>query len=120
MTTRTHRTPDLVQASNRIWLHIAGMSCSSCVDHVRSALEGIAGIHVIDVRPGSAAIELEPEADSHAVVRAVAAAGYEVFGIRPFDAREPVVRRPRSAGGEGCCCGAGAHHEDMAPESVRR
>lgn len=93
MTTRTGRTPGHAQAGNRIRIRIAGMSCSSCVDHVRSALAGIAGLRVLDVRPGSAAIELEPDVDGYAVVRALASYGYEVIGITPFDAREEAVRR---------------------------
>ena len=120
MITRTNRKSGLDKASSRIRLQIAGMSCSSCVNRVRSALAGVAGTRVIDVKPGSAAIELQPDVDGLAVVRAISAAGYEVTGVRPFDAPEKPARRTHPVSGEGCCCGPDAAHQDMLPELVRR
>lgn len=118
--TRTGRTPGHAQAGNRIRIRIAGMSCSSCVDHVGSALAGIAGLRVLDVRPGSAAIELEPDVDGHAVVRAITAAGYEVIGITPVDAREEFAMRAYPVSGGGCCCGPEAAHQPVLPGPARR
>lgn len=113
MTTRIDRTPGSAKPGSRIRLHIAGMSCNSCIDRVQSALESIAGLRVIDVRRGSATIELQPEVDSHALVRSIASAGYEVIGVHSLDARiEPAVRT-RASGGGGCC-GPDVAHDDRS------
>lgn len=110
MTTRTDRAPGSVIPGSRIRLQIAGMSCNSCIDRVQSALKSIPGVRVIDVRRGGATIELQSEVDSHALVRAIASAGYEVTGAQSQDVRaEPAVRTHAASGG-GCCCGPeGAH-----------
>ena len=110
MTASTDRAPGSVMPGSRIRLRIAGMSCNSCVDHVRSALESIPGVHVIDVRRGSATIELQPEVDSHALVQAVASAGYEVTGADSLDVRSEPAGRTHAAGGAGCCCGPVVTH----------
>lgn len=86
------------------------MSCNSCVDHVRSALESIPGVHVIDVRRGIATIELQPEVDSHALVRAIASAGYEVGGAQSLDVSAEPAGRTHAAGGAECCCGPVVAH----------
>ena len=110
MTTRTRNAPGLATPGSRVRLQIAGMSCNSCVARVRSALESVAGLRVIDVRRGSAIIELQPEGDSHALVRAIAAAGYEVIGVQSLDASvEPAIRN-HATGGGGCCCRPEAAH----------
>ena len=93
MRTRTGMTPGHAQATSRIRLRIAGMSCGSCVNRVRSALTGIAGTRVIDVTPGSAVIELAPGADNRAIGRAIASAGYEVIGVAPVAAEEQTITR---------------------------
>ena len=110
MTTQTDRTPASVKPGSRIRLQIAGMSCNSCVDHVQSALESILGIRVIDVRRGSATIELQPEVDSRELVRAVASAGYEVIGALSLDVRAEPAGRTHAAGGAGCCGGPEVAH----------
>ena len=120
MITRTSRTSGHGKATSRIRLQIAGMSCGSCVNRVRSALAGIEGARVIDVRPGSAAIELQPEVDGHAVVSAIAAAGYEVMGVDPLDAPEESAMRRHPVSGGGCCCGPEAVHQDVSSGPARR
>lgn len=119
MTTRTQGTATRAKASRRIHLQIAGMSCGSCVDHVRAAIERVPGARVMRVGVGSASIELEPGVESRAVVTAIAAAGYEVFGIRPLDAAEEPSMTPKSAGGGGCCCGSKAVHQHGLPRPTR-
>ena len=120
MTTTTRRTSGLAKASGRIHLQIAGMTCSSCVDRVRSALAGVPGTRVIDVKPGSAAVELQPEADGLALVKAIAAAGYEVIGVHPLDAPQRFANRTHTVSGGGCCCGPESAHQDVLPGPVRR
>ena len=110
MTTRTDSAPGSVVPGSPIRLRIAGMSCNSCVDRVKSALERIPGVQVIDVRPGGATIELQPEVDSHALVRAIASAGYEVIGAQSLDVRAEPAERTHAAGGAGCCGGAEVAH----------
>ena len=120
MRTKTGMTSGHAQATSRIRLRIAGMSCSSCVASVRSALTGIAGIHVIDVAPGSAVIELLPGADTRAIGTAIASAGYEIIGIAPLHAQEQTLPRNRTTDGGGCCCGPDGAHQDLSPEPAGR
>ena len=120
MRTRTGMTPGHAQATSRIRLRIAGMSCSSCVSSVRSALTGIAGIRVIDVAPGSAVIELLPGLDTRAIGTAIASAGYEIISIAPLDAHEQTITRNRTTDGGGCCCGPESAHQDLSPEPAGR
>ena len=55
-------------------------------------------------------LELQSEVDSHALVRAIASAGYEVTGAQSQDVRaEPAVRTHAASGG-GCCCGPETTH----------
>ncbi|HYP08329.1 MAG TPA: heavy-metal-associated domain-containing protein [Bryobacteraceae bacterium] len=42
-------------------LKIEGMHCDACVRRVRTALSGVDGVHVKDVRVGSADIEIDSE-----------------------------------------------------------
>lgn len=113
MTSETKGTSRATKASRRIRVQIAGMSCAACVNRVRSALERVPGARVIDVGLGSAAIELQPEVDSRAVVTVIAAAGYEVFGVRPLDAMEESSITPKAAVAGGCCCGSKAAHQHV-------
>ena len=110
MTTRTDTAPASVVPGSRIRLRIAGMSCNSCVDRVQSALERIPGVQVIDVRPGGATIELQPDVDSHALVRAIASAGYEVIGAQSLDVRPEPAGRTHAVSGAGCCRGPEVGH----------
>lgn len=82
MPNRTNRSSSHIGAGRRVHMHIAGMSCSDCVSRVRSTLAAIAGVRVIDVRPGSATVELDPGVGG-SVDTALAAAGYEVIGWSP-------------------------------------
>lgn len=81
------------------------MSCGSCVSRVRSALERVGGIHIDDLRPGSALLELQPGVETKTVVAAVAAAGYQVLGVRSLEGRKksPPMSDAREPG---CCCAA--------------
>ena len=110
----TATTSMATRTTSRIHVHIAGMTCDSCVNHVRSALERIPGARVIDVKRGGAAVELHPEVDTSAVVTAIAGAGYRVIGIGPLDAVGQYRTLPDPGGSGGCCCGSDAAHAGMS------
>lgn len=62
----------------QIRLEIEGMSCGHCVASVRSALSGLAGVQVAEVRIGAATVTLDPtQASVAALIDAVQDAGYE-------------------------------------------
>jgi len=62
----------------QIRLEIEGMSCGHCVASVRSALAGLAGVQVADVRIGEATVTLDPaQASVGELIDAVQDAGYE-------------------------------------------
>jgi len=63
---------------DHVRLEIEGMSCGHCVASVRSALSGLAGVQVAEVRIGGATITLHPtQASVAALIDAVQDAGYE-------------------------------------------
>jgi copper chaperone CopZ len=65
-------------AMKQIRLEIEGMSCGHCVASVRSALAGLAGVQVADVRIGEATVTLDPaQASVGELIDAVQDAGYE-------------------------------------------
>lgn len=64
-------------------VEIGGMSCGHCVARVRSALSGVPGIEVRDVRVGSATIVRdEARASDDDITAAIAKAGYAVAALR--------------------------------------
>jgi copper chaperone CopZ len=48
----------------KIHLSIDGMSCGHCVSRVRTALAGVKGVRVEDVRVGAADVEFDPQQTS--------------------------------------------------------
>ena len=60
-------------------LKISGMSCGHCVDHVKSALEGVDGVSQADVslESNQAEVTLSAEVIDGDLVEAVEAAGYQ-------------------------------------------
>ena len=61
-------------------LRIEGMSCAHCVQHVKEALEAVAGVKSADVslQDKTATVEHGDETNLAAFKAAVAEAGYEV------------------------------------------
>jgi copper chaperone CopZ len=60
-------------------LKIDGMSCGSCVSHVRKALEGVSGVDVANVSIGSAQVRVNENATPDVVatvIEAIDDAGY--------------------------------------------
>ena len=99
-------------------LDIDGMSCGSCVSHVRSALASLPGVHVDDVRIGRALVT-GPSSLPEAQIRGViAAAGYTLTHVEQAQEGASEARRiaPHAAGG--CCCSGDA--EQTAPQLARR
>jgi copper chaperone CopZ len=67
----------------KITLDITGMSCGHCVASVSRTLKGIEGVHVDEVRIGSATVEFdESKTTTAAVAKAVTDEGYAVVGTR--------------------------------------
>ena len=61
----------------RINLTIDGMSCGHCLNAVRGALGGVAGVKIETVTIGRATVEFDPAAANvPQIVAAVSAAGY--------------------------------------------
>ena len=62
-------------------LNIEGMSCAHCVQHVKEALESLAGVKSAEVslKGKSAAVEHADTASLDALKAAVKEAGYEVI-----------------------------------------
>lgn len=60
-------------------LSITGMSCAHCVDHVKSALEGVQGVDSAEVSlaENEATVHTSTEVLDETLTAAVEAAGYE-------------------------------------------
>lgn len=60
-------------------LEISGMSCGHCVSHVKSALEGVAGVSQADVslENHEADVTLSDQVPEADLIAAVEAAGYQ-------------------------------------------
>lgn len=64
-------------------VHVEGMSCQHCVQHVKSALESIEGVSSakVDLASKKAVIKSASEIDDSDIKAAIEEAGYEVAGI---------------------------------------
>ncbi|AZV59109.1 heavy metal-associated domain-containing protein [Clostridium sp. AWRP] len=64
-------------------VHVEGMSCSHCVDHVKSALESVDGISSVkvDLNSKTAVVKCLQEINNSDIEAAVKDAGYEVTSI---------------------------------------
>lgn len=64
-------------------VHVEGMSCQHCVQHVKEALESIDGVSSakVDLENKTAVIKSLNDIDNNAIKEAVKDAGYEVSGI---------------------------------------
>ncbi len=64
-------------------LHIKGMMCGNCENHVRTALEGIPGVSVLQVShtAGTAQVLLDGTVANDALKQAVKQAGYKITDI---------------------------------------
>ena len=59
-------------------LKIDGMGCEHCIKSVREALEGIKGIKVLDVKIGSAEVEVENDSVLNEIREKLDDAGYDL------------------------------------------
>jgi copper chaperone len=58
-------------------ISIDGMTCGSCVRHVRQALENLEGVDVKNIEIGSAEVDIDPEViDREEIIRAIREEGY--------------------------------------------
>ncbi|MDP1558408.1 MAG: mercury(II) reductase [Nitrosomonas sp.] len=60
-------------------LKIIGMTCESCVPHIKQALENVPGVKsaVVSYQQGTAQLDIEPDTSSEALIAAVTALGYQ-------------------------------------------
>lgn len=64
-----------------VTIQISGMSCSGCVDNVRTAFSKIPGVTDAQVTVGAATVTYEPRlTNPEALRRAVTQAGYGIAG----------------------------------------
>ena len=59
-------------------LKIDGMGCEHCIKSVREALEGINGVKVLDVKIGSAEVEVENDSALNEIREKLDDAGYDL------------------------------------------
>ncbi|WP_446898934.1 heavy-metal-associated domain-containing protein [Clostridium sp. LBM24168] len=64
-------------------VHVEGMTCQHCVQHVKEALESIDGVSSakVDLNSKTAVVKSSSEIDDNVVKEAVKNAGYEVSSI---------------------------------------
>lgn len=106
-------------STNHLTLDIDGMTCGSCVAHVRKALERLPGTRVEGVRVGSAEIVVDHPVEESAIREAIVQAGYGLRRVGPSDApaRDPLpLGASAGSASNGCCCGGGrARASSSAP-----
>ena len=81
---------------NTVELDITGMSCGSCVKHVKQALEAVSGVTYVevDLTSGRARIDGDLQAGAEPLIAALAQEDYSaVIATRPATTRPA----PRSA-----------------------
>ena len=59
-------------------LKIDGMGCEHCIKYVREALEGVTGVKVLDVKIGSAEVEVENDSVLNEIKEKLDDAGYDL------------------------------------------
>ena len=59
-------------------LKIDGMGCEHCIKSVRETLEGINGVKVLDVKIGSAEVEVENDSVLNEIKEKLDDAGYDL------------------------------------------
>ncbi len=81
---------DTVPATGKTTFAVSGMSCASCVSRVEKSLQGIPGVVSVAVNLASnrAVVEHTGEADTSAMLRAVADAGYGIEVVTAEQGRE--------------------------------
>lgn len=104
--------------SNRLQLDISGMSCGSCVAHVRSALARLPDVHVNDIQVGRAVVTVAPSVSEASIRQAIADAGYMVMNARAVGS-EFTAEQTAAVTTGGCCCG-GKHEEASTAHALKR
>lgn len=106
--------------SIHLQLDIDGMSCGSCVAHVRSALAKIPGVRVDTVYLGGTVVSLASSVGETVIRQAITDAGYMVKSVRPASDTPSDDARPAAAVSSGCCCGGGHAHISALLDPQRR
>ncbi len=92
-------------------LSIDGMTCGHCVANVRRALESLTGVHVQDVRIGSAQLHVADTSPAtlRPILAALADAGY------PGSVQTPGATAAADSPKSGCGCGCGTTKTATTP-----
>lgn len=59
-------------------IKIEGMGCMHCVNSVKTALEGLEGVKVLEVKIGEATVEIGEDYNFNKIVEVLDDVGYEV------------------------------------------
>lgn len=95
---------------NTVELDITGMSCGSCVKHVKQALEAVSGVTYVevDLTSGRARIDGDLQAGAEPLIAALAQEDYSAV-IATSTATAQPAKTTGCQGGQGnksgCCCG---------------
>ncbi|HQR85427.1 MAG: copper-binding protein [Burkholderiales bacterium 35-55-47] len=95
---------------NSLELKVEGMTCGSCVKHVKQALEAVPGVaHVeVDLASGRARVSGELQAGTELLIEALAKEDYIATIATDAGSIQPVSSGGCHSGQSnkgGCCCG---------------
>jgi copper chaperone CopZ len=68
--------------TTQLQIEIGGMSCGSCVSHVRSALANLPGVRIDDIRIGRAIITVQSSLPEASIRDAIATGGYTLTSVQ--------------------------------------
>ena len=68
----------MIVINMKLNLKIDGMGCEHCIKSVREALEGVNGVKVLDVKIGSAEVEVENDSVLNEIKEKLDDAGYDL------------------------------------------
>ena len=86
---------------NTIELNVQGMSCGSCVKHIKEALAPLAGVEAVEVDLAAGQVRITGTPTGAALLAALDAAGYPA---QLLAATTPIVGKAAGGASGGCCC----------------
>jgi copper chaperone len=84
-----------------IELKVEGMSCGSCVKHIKEALAPLAGVEAVEVDLAAGQVRVTGTPTSAALLAALDAAGYPA---QLLAATTPIAGKAAGSASGGCCC----------------
>lgn len=94
---------------NAVELEVKGMTCGSCVSHVKSALQSVPGVTQVEVSLASGRARVEGDFKGSApLIAALDSANYEAI-VAQGDVSAEIPNKTGCKSGRGnsggCCCG---------------